>query len=441
MTRAAALLALAGALSPSVAFAWESDPQELWFGDVYSLFGAVAFDTGYFPDPNGIVALRIYVTPSGGVITELEAESNLSWPETFLHNVSGVPGSGWFGIDTAVDVGAEVKIDIIGLYQSTVPLWTNSFDIKSGKAYDPLRLGGAPAEISVRDPNLIQPWRYDISVITGLLGFILEVHTYPEIAVATQPLGIRTSTMGVEVMQTGDAEQVRINVPQGTSVTSLPMVSTYEARLTTEFNFVIEPTLSLDAGLFGTYQIVNFPIDLPLSQTDEVRAFEPAIYEHPLPALDTIAVANDLGEVLVGQIDNIYVPFPNIGEMVLQGVARIEGPPEFSLFPEALYALPGDEDGLVVTFAPTAVGELEALLVIESNDPLVPELRIPLLGTGWEPEAPVVDPVDEEPPLQSFNPELAKGCGCDSGGQAPVGLGALGLLALLRRRRRQATRA
>ena len=117
--------------------------------------------------------------------------------------------------------------------------------------------------------------------------------------------------------------------------------------------------------------------------------------------------------------------------MDLEGWLSIEGDAAFTVFPEYIQASEGNTDGTVVTFAPTDAGIKTATLVIRSNDPSRPELRIPLAGNGW------VEPVDEEADANRLSGEV-RGCGCASDA-APAslawGVGLLGLALLGRRRR------
>lgn len=434
------LVIVASVTAAPAALAYDSVPQRMWFEDTAPVFDRLAFDTGMLPGSPSPVSVRFHITPVGGVVTDLEVESELSWPDILTHKIVGLPNRGYFALDTSVTIGAEVGIDIFGLYQSTVPLWSEGFSIARSQTFTPPLLAGspdAPLTIAVQNQNLVSPFIYNISVIPGVLGFILEVQTYPELSASVSGEAIETDAGGGVSTQTQDQVPTLLALPTQYTPGAIDLVTTYIANVASSFDVVISPSLSVDAGLFGTYQLVNFPITVPLLSNNELRVFDPVAYRHPLPALGEVSVLNDVGDVLVGQLGNLYVPFPNVGEMGLEATVEITGSSKFQVFPEFLYASPGQTDGVVVTFSPDAVGFEQAMLVLRTSDPFVPELIIPLSGTGWQPEPP--DTVPTDGPIGSINGEdLKGGCGCAAIGRGPavgwLAFGAL-LLGVARRRR------
>ncbi len=177
----------------------------------------------------------------------------------------------------------------------------------------------------------------------------------------------------------------------------------------------------------GSFTLVSFEIPVPIVSYDQDRALEVA-YQHPLPALEVPFANHDFGEQEIEALGNLAVPLLNVGRLDLEGTARIEGDAAFTVYPTAFYAAPDVEDGVVVTYTPSDAGSHTAMLIIESNDPRNPVLQIPLRGDGA---------VKDDDGLDGVEPRVAvEGCGCSSQGAGPGLLGALGVLALLRRRRR-----
>jgi MYXO-CTERM domain-containing protein len=149
-----------------------------------------------------------------------------------------------------------------------------------------------------------------------------------------------------------------------------------------------------------------------------------------MPVLEPGSDTEDLGEVEVTQLRTVNIPVKNVGNLSLQGQATIEGDPAFSVFPAYFNAAPGTEDGLVVTFAPTEVGDATAELVLTSNDPGYPDIRVYLSGSGVKAD----EGQDPGPAIV----ESTSGCGCESspvGSAVPALATVVGALALARRRR------
>ena len=66
------LLALTALVGAASAQDYASEPQELYFEDVYDVFSVVSFDTGHLPSPGDPITVRFHITPTGGVVTAME---------------------------------------------------------------------------------------------------------------------------------------------------------------------------------------------------------------------------------------------------------------------------------------------------------------------------------------------------------------------------------
>ncbi len=430
------------AVSDASAQAFTSEPAEMTFEDTRDLFGFVQIDTGYLPSQSDPISVRFHVTPTGGIVTEMEAESNLEWPTAFKHSLEAIPGEGLFGIDTEVLVEFEVYINVASIYQSSLPVWSESFEILRAVEFDTLVLPGSPEyplEVGVANTSLIDPFEYGIDVVPGVAGLELAVEIYPELSSTMGGNRIET-WMGPNMgTQDGEGGFAQINPPGG-NPGEVFLETTYIADLSTTFGIVIEPSATLDT-IIGDFELVAFDIPVDVLSNDEERAFETEVYTHPLPALDGIDVPTDLGLVDLGDLANLEIPLENIGAMGLEGIATIEGNPDFSVWPEYFYATEGNVDGVVVTFEPSEPGEAIATLVLNSNDPVQPEVRIPITAEGFDPTPPEnPDPVPDPPPNESnLSGEDVKGCGCavQTGSIAPLWAGGLVLAGLFVRRRRE----
>lgn len=412
--------------------AFTSEPADLVFADTLELFTFVSIDTGYLPSASSPLAMRFHVTPSGGVVTEMEAVSALEWPTAFKHSLEAVPGEGWFGIDTHVDVDFEVQIDI-SVYSDTLSLWGTSFDIVEVETFDSLLLPGSPEyplTVAYDQAGLIDPLEYGFDVVPGVVGLEFEVELVPQLASTLAGNRVETTLGSSSGAQTGEGSFVQLDPPAG-NPGEVFLESTYFADLATAFTLVIRPSARVDS-IVGDFDLAQFDIPIDILTNSETRAFDPAVYLHPLPALGDLDESSDLGTVDVGDLANLQVPLSNLGALGLEGTAHIEGGDAFSVYPNYFYAEEDRTDGVVVTFAPLEDGEHLATLVLTTNDPVAPTIRIPLTGVGRALVTDVIpDPVDDPDGLSG---EDVKGCGCASPGRAAGWLG-LGLAALVLRRR------
>ena len=121
--------------------------------------------------------------------------------------------------------------------------------------------------------------------------------------------------------------------------------------------------------------------------------------------------------------------------MPLEGTARIVGSNDFSVFPEQIFLPPGGSGGVMVSFGPVLDGAREVILEVETNDPAVPLVRIPVRGVGLALDAAPDDGPPTDQDMANVNGEEVKaaGCGCQTG-PAPSG-GWLALLGLVFLRR------
>lgn len=422
------VLWLVGSASAQATFS--SDPGDLVFSDTLDLFTFVSVDTGYQPSASSPLAVRFHVTPSGGIVTEMEAVSALEWPTAFKHSLEAVPGEGWFGIDTHVDIDFEVKIDV-SVYSNTLSLWSQDFDITEIVPLDTLVLPGSPeypTEVAFDQTGLIDPFEVGYDVIPGV-GLNLAVEIFPQLAASFAGNRIE-STLGSSVgAQDGEGGFVQLDPPAG-NPGEVFVSSTYFADLGTVFALVIRPSAELDT-VVGDYTLAQFDIPIDLLDSAETRAFPPSVTLHPLPAIDDVDVVGDLGTIDVGDLANLEVPLSNLGALGLEGTAHIEGGDAFSVYPTYFYASEDRTDGVVVTFAPLEDGEQLATLVLNTNDPVTPVLRIPLVGTGR-----ALTSVDG-PPGDNGNVSRddIKTCGCAASGGGASGVWLLlGALVLGRRR-------
>jgi hypothetical protein len=421
-----------GLLSSSVALGYESEPADVWFSDTFELLNVAQFDTGWLPseDPFG---LRFYIQPTGGIVTDIPATSHVGWPDVLEHSFESYNGLGVFGIDTTLEMVAEVNIDIT-IYQDTFDLWSETLKIEKLTTFDGLLLPGSAqefVEVDVSDKNLIPPIEFDIPIITGVdLGFDLEI--YPEFV--ARMAGVRVDTAhdgGIATISAFDGSAF-LDLPQS-DPGLLGLVSIYHGFLTGELNLVLKPTASLDT-IIGDFDIVTFEFPVTMLNISDTRAFEPTEMEHPLPSLSTTLASHNFGELTVGENASVELDITNTGLLGAYGELYIDGSADFTVSQDT-FAVQSDKTRTVtISYAPTADGSETAMLYVASNDPARPEIAIPLGGGGVEP----IDPVNFDE-ASGGGKQTIQTCGCAAQTIAPMASVAwLPLLGLLGFRRRQA---
>lgn len=406
------------------ALAWDSEPQELHFDDEYDVFEAAEYDTGCLPSGSAL-CVRFFIDSSGGAMTEMEADSTLSWPDALTHGFIGVAETGWFALVTDLTMQAEIQIDIWGI-KETIPVWSENLFITDEVEFDPLLLPNAAVErVEVAgDGTPIPPLEYPLSLFTGA-ELVFQLEAWPRASASLEGRRIETGEQAI----TEEGATARLAVPEE-NPGWVDLESTYIAGMTANLDVILNPSMEICVTLFGCFDVASFEIPVTLVGVDEERAFEPVPYTHPLPSVLEPFTTHDFGEVAVDNLANLEVPVTNIGLLDLEGFAWIEGDPAFTAFPEYFYATTDATDGFVVTFAPTEPGEYTALLVIESNDPVRPRLEIPIRATAYMPDTSWNGDDDVSAPV--------KGCGCSAAPgmatAAPWLFGLVGLLGIRRRR-------
>jgi MYXO-CTERM domain-containing protein len=396
------------------------------------VFSTVAVDTGFLPSPALPISVRFSIVPTGGVVTELAADSHLEWTENgtgaepILHQVRGKPGGGWFGVDAELDIGTDVQLNLLGIFVGVVPLGNRTVFIEQGEAFDGLLLPESDVEsVDVVSSGTPIPLAYQVEVIPTV-DLTLGVNLFPELQAELHGVEVATDSGGVVTTQVAEDHWVP-QPPDPSRPAEVGMASTWTGDLSASLDLIIEPEVVVST-LFGPFTLSPFEIPVPLGSGQEIRELGPAFYAHGLPVIEVDATPYDFGDVPEGQQRTLELRTDNLGELHLAGEVEVLGDDAFRVFPERIDAPAQTDDGLVVTFAPTAVGYAEAVVLLRTNDPVQPTVEILVSGTGT-PEL--------GRDVQRVNGEEARGgsgCGCAHGG-ASAGWLAAGLVGLVRRRR------
>ncbi|MCB9741671.1 MAG: MYXO-CTERM sorting domain-containing protein [Alphaproteobacteria bacterium] len=401
------------------AMAYESPEQGVVFHDETNLYEAVEYDSGWIPGGSP-VAIAFRITADGGAYVDMEGTSWLEWPPALTQGFEAMEEGGWMALDTTLTASVDMNIDIFG-YQNEFPLVSDSTGFYGEGTFTPFLLpdGEVTSVIAYGEGESDELFNVSYAIVSGV-----EVYLTTDIRTdATAELSGLRITTGEEIIDIADGVAIH-EVPTGGALDiSAIFTGYYEAAL----DLVFIPSFGVCISPFGCYDVASFELPVNLASAAFEEDFDSININHPLPQVDVEVTDHDFGTVEVGQIATLQLEVGSFGDLPIEGVAGILGAGEFTVFPGDIYAQGDTVDGLTVTFAPTFEGTQEAELVLTTSDPLYPEIRVTLTGTGW---------VDEK--IDTIPAEV--GCQCSSsqapGAGALAWLGGLLGLALVRRRRR-----
>lgn len=410
---------------------FDSEVVELEFTNRTDVFQALEYDSGIIP-AGSPVGVRVYTRTRGGATTNIIADSELWWPPALTHGFVGYDEGGYFGLDTELSLNVSAVLDLSDIDLGTLEygIWNESESFLSEAVFDGLLLpDDGPDEVVLTSRGReLGPVATQVQVFTGVsLGFSAEAAPVAEAELIAE--GLATD----DAWLTSVHDTALVEVP---SFSQTRHITTWTGELLASLDLVVTPSAELCIAVVGCFQLASFDIDLPLgSYTSALEMTEN--YRHPLPEMEELPQEHDFGEVYYGTQVSLNLPVENLGRLPVEATFEIRGSDSFTVFPENAYALPEDADGVVVTFAPEAIGETTATLVVRSNDPRLVDVRIPLTGEG----IPFPTAGEEPDPGNNNNGGGGGGeasvssCGCATGSPAG-GLSALPLLGLLFLRRR-----
>ena len=411
-------------LLSSSAWAYESESQSVLLEDSAPVFDNIAFDSGVIPSVSP-VGVQFTLGTKGGTDVRMEGEAYLSWPDDVTFAAEGEVRKGYFELDASLDAVTSVVVDLssYGGPSGAFEIDHRSLAMDGRAIFDPFVLeGAAEPRVEIEDTtDSTQLINYSYEIFAGV-SLDFTANMTPTITVGFE--GVQWLVN--EGVITEENEPVVITPEQGADFI---VDSVFRGLYDGTIALVFDPQVSVTAPFLGTIPLVSFEYPLELVTDSFEQDFEQVSFTFPMPVLQPGSDAEDLGEVEVTQLRTVNIPIQNIGNLALQGSAAIEGSADFTVFPTQFNAAPGTSDGLVVTFAPSEVGAASAELVLTSNDPGYPDIRVLLSGTGVE--------TDQGQNVETII-ESTSGCGCASttpGPALPTLLaGALGLSLLVRRR-------
>lgn len=412
----------------TAALAFDSETQPVALHDAAELFTSAELSSGYLPSGSPL-AVEFRLEALGGGEVFMEGQGDVTWPTPLSLTFTGDPGSGIFMLDASIDAVTTVLVDLSDYgYSDTFEIDRRSLTMDGATFFDPFVM---ETQLSVTDvPQSLQVIDYSYDIFGGIASLNFDADLNLEVNTTFEGAGW---TVNDDTTIQAENEQVVLE-PDGEP--DFVVAGVYRALWSANMAAVFTPAIEVCASFVGCIEVASFevPVDIITESFEQDMPLER--YAFPMPLLVTDVESGDFGEVEVGDLANLEVPLVDEGNLEAYGTASIVGGDgAFTVYPPTFNALPGTEDGLVVTFEPPAEGDLTATLVLESNDPANPTLEIPLTGTGFVPESDNTDNLGE-----SDGDEIkadVTGCGCSgSGGVAPGIAGLLLGVALLGWRRR-----
>lgn len=444
---------------------FSSVPQPLEFrGQHVLLDSSIPIE---FPVNLDLFFTEVTITPSLTIAGQstlnmtMEAESQLTWPESIMHDLQPVPGSGRVSMESGFSFEIGIRVD--------VDFWSNPINLQLlADEYEfeivvddfaPFLLPGQnPNSVEMNSTNGELQFEEGFTLlpinIAGVLGVDIGVVIAGEPVVSAQVSGVKltTETDLDKFETTGIIETNKLTICDnpGSQFCENPgyldLVTEYEAEGTVDmgYNVGLDGVVSLD--IIDLFE-VEVPFDIfewtiPLFTETSSIEFDSETYRHPLPATNVPITEINFAPTLLGDATDATVTIYNDGELELVGLAVLEGDPAFSLSPEDIVAGPLGQDATIVSFIPTSEGEFSAILTFQTNDPIRPYVNVQMSGEGYLEEdaagGPILDGSDNDFGLPTSQ-SLFEICGCASPGLTPSGaLPFLTVIPLaLRRRRKQ----
>jgi hypothetical protein len=436
---------------PAVAQEYESNPALVTFQGSEGVVNQryefpLVVDVGFIIDEIGVVASA---NAGSNLLLEMEGESRVAWPDEFgggdvVHRIEPLSNGSRLAMTAGVDVGVDFIIGVFG-QDFNFSLLSESL------TFEPEVNGFTPFLLPNQTPNQMRidadptgggldlPFNFNLFDI-GVLGVSIGV-------VFTATPETFSTVRGVSLTTDYDGDNYRHTDPTTPNSMwiyehegSMEMESTYQVDVTTQIGYRFVGSGGLTVEILGssipiTIEFLNQYINLFAGV--ERPTYTSGSYTHDLPKVDTPIEEVDFGTIEVGDTQTFTFPVNNDGFLDLEALVGIEGDVEISVAPPQLFAEAGGQDAAILTFAPQEAGDYTATLILQTSDPLDPELRIAVVGKAVKPDTP--DTPFEDDNNTGFEDgggsSIYNACGCAGGGGAPGwGFGLLVPLLLLRRR-------
>lgn len=414
-------------LLPSIAFAFDSDPETLVFEASQELFRGEDAST-YFPSADSVIAIKFSADTRTEIIIDQAATSTLSWPDAMAHTLEGAISGGLAEFLTETTLGADIHVNAFGQVFD-VPIWTESFTWTAEQYFDSLLLPGSPTpsiSLSLPDAHYFQ---FDTSFQLAE-GILITVGIDGNPVSTATVTGTNIQMNGVEMTGPGAVQLGMSDINRGT----YDVDAIWTGHVNAAWGVQLIPWIEVDVTDLGALQLPLYTFDWDLGTDSRDISSKVTTVEHSIPAIDTYTVL-DLGDVIVGDVTERDFDIDNIGGMTLTGTAAMQGDAMFDVLDRSFSTVVDGVSHITISFAPTTEGDFSGTLILRTNDPLDPTVEIPVIGTA----VPVI-PLEEEPIGSGEEFGRIRGCGCSATSGmtgAPYAAFVVGLFGLFGLRRRE----
>ncbi|TNE84733.1 MAG: hypothetical protein EP330_28355 [Deltaproteobacteria bacterium] len=423
----------AAVVFPSVALAWEDTVEDVTLTSSTELYRGVEY-TFWLPSEDSTLSVQLRADTQGDLDTIHKVDSTLAYDgEGLTHWFSGVVEGGTQNLSQNTNLSATIHVDLFGM-TFTNQVWSESFAWKGESVFDTALIPQGWATSTVRavaDSLITVDTSFDVSEDIQLT-FLGEIVPTSQVVLSGDHLAINGKATS-ELDWAMDMPLPVVN--PGT----MDMNANWTGKADATFGIDLLPTIGVCFTDFGCFESTFAYSWVMASETAEVVTHT-TDFDHHMPAVAMMDPTLNFGEVLLGESKTLELSFDNHGLVDLEGEALIEGD-GFTLDNIEVLAAGGDSGVLLVTFTPEEEGTVTGGVTFFTNDPLNPEIFVPVSGTGLEPI--VVDPTDGNDGVgdeggDPSDPNLRTGCACNATPAGPQGaLGGLGLVAMLLLRRRR----
>lgn len=427
--RTIALLAFASVV-PATALAWDSTVPAVQFKGETLMFQGAEY-ASVIPVDWLPVTIGFSIDTNAKLVMDMKANSELSWPTALTHAWEGITRGGTATLDATASVNVTLVNTDTGSTILSIPAFQYAW--KGEEKFDSLLLPGgnnvANIEIVPQDILTLDYTFDDALSALGLDGYDITVGVALEPDVQVDVSGIKVTTDGIDIAtRTGTAVLDLPNAHNG----QYPLTSKWDGTASGIFNLDVVARIQLSGAL--NIGPISFDIyTFEMANGDAKFSASTQQYTHPLPAIG-VRSSVDFGDVVSGEVKEIEIPVQNLGAIDLEGDVTFDGDAAFQIVGSDEIIVNGSAtDVIVVEFAPDKAEDFEGTLVFSTNDPMMPEVEVPVFGTGIAPDDAGNGDGNGDGDLET------RGCGCnttpDVASFSLLATGLIGLLGMARRRR------
>jgi MYXO-CTERM domain-containing protein len=338
------------------------------------------FDTNWVP-PGAPVQVRIRAALTGN--TQVAAAGQLvgSWPEPMQLRTVGTRGAGSVSVDYGVQFSARIRLSLpvegrTLSWEGAIP-YTPRIDFRAMAsspfdpwAWQPVMVAGRTMRVRVADVPLTDAL-VRIPGISGGFSFEASGDVQATYRSTSFQFGLAADPI-TEAMP-----RVLGNFNPG------PFVE-YQPRLegTLGYTGAVHVYPSLYVSLAGRRWMLDLAdIPIPIGPFPRTVRFDPATARLPLPDLRASSDVVDFGDVDVGRSSERTIELQNVGELDGRATgAEVEAP--FAVMGSARTLPVRSRSSFVASFTPVRPGPAESTVVIATNDPDTPRVRVTVRGNG-----------------------------------------------------------